>query len=76
MAKYALAVLHDPKEELPCSSVATLKHLGRLAEKLSVDVELITKKDIHRLPEFDALFIRETTFDRQSHLPLRAAGGA
>jgi glutathione synthase/RimK-type ligase-like ATP-grasp enzyme len=61
VAKYGLAVLYDPKESLPPSSAATIKHLARLAEKLSVDVEPITKKQLHQLAEFDGLFIRETT---------------
>jgi len=61
VAKYDLAVLYEPKEELPCSSLRTLKHFARLAEKMSVDVELITKRQLAELAEFDALFIRETT---------------
>jgi glutathione synthase/RimK-type ligase-like ATP-grasp enzyme len=46
---------------LPPSDLPTLKHWARIAEKLSVEVEPITKKDLGRLAEFDALFIRETT---------------
>jgi glutathione synthase/RimK-type ligase-like ATP-grasp enzyme len=61
IAKYSLAVLHDPKEAMPPSSTATLKHLARIAERQSVDVETITKRQLHQLAEFDALFIRETT---------------
>lgn len=60
-AKYAFATLYDPREDLPPSSVDTLKHWARVAARLGVDVEPITRKDLPRLANFDALFIRETT---------------
>ncbi len=60
-ADWTLAVLYDPKEELPPSDFDSLKRLAKVAEKMKVDVEPITKKDLNRLVEFDALFIRETT---------------
>lgn len=60
-ARYSIAVLHDPAEQLPPSSVDTLKYFARLAAKMGVELEPITKKDLSRLAEFDALFIRETT---------------
>ena len=59
--RYSFAVLYDPNEALPPSDLATLKHWSRIAEKLGVEVEPITKKDLPRLAGFDALFIRETT---------------
>ena len=59
--RYSLAVLYNPQEQLPPSSLATLKHWSRIAEKLGVEVEPITRRDLARLAEFDALFIRETT---------------
>ncbi|HKG00192.1 MAG TPA: RimK-like ATPgrasp N-terminal domain-containing protein, partial [Xanthobacteraceae bacterium] len=61
ISKYDLAVLHDPNEKMPPSSVASLKHLARIAEKLSVDVEPITRRQLDELAEYDGLFIRETT---------------
>jgi glutathione synthase/RimK-type ligase-like ATP-grasp enzyme len=61
VAKYDLAVLLDPNEKMPPSSVASIKHFARIAEKLSVDVEPITRKQLAELPEYDGLFIRETT---------------
>jgi glutathione synthase/RimK-type ligase-like ATP-grasp enzyme len=61
LAKYDLAVLHDPNEKIPPSSLASLKHLARIAEKLSVDVEPITRRQLDDLSEYDGLFIRETT---------------
>ncbi len=59
--RHSIAVLYDPKEMLPPSSLKTLKHWARIAAPLGVEVEPITKKDLSRLAEFDALFIRETT---------------
>jgi glutathione synthase/RimK-type ligase-like ATP-grasp enzyme len=61
LSKYDLAVLHDPNEKLPPSSVDSLKHFARIAEKLSVDIEPITRRQLDELAEYDGLFIRETT---------------
>ena len=60
-ARYSIAVLHDPQEAMPPSSVSTLKHWARIAERLGVEVEPIQRRDVARLAQFDALFIRETT---------------
>lgn len=60
-ARYSLAILHDPRESLPPSDERTLQKFVRLGETMDFDVELIQKKDLHRLPQFDALFLRETT---------------
>jgi len=59
--RYSFAALYNPAEELPPSDWASLKHWARVAEKLGVEVEPITRRDLARLAEFDALFIRETT---------------
>src|SRR5215471_1331102 len=59
--KYDLAVLYDPNEKLPPSSPGTIKHFARIAEKLSFDVEPITRRQLAELAEYDGLFIRETT---------------
>ena len=61
VAKYSLAVLYDPEEELPPSSVESIRYFQKLAEKQSVDVQLLTKRQLAELAEFDALFIRATT---------------
>ncbi|HZS63515.1 MAG TPA: RimK family protein [Xanthobacteraceae bacterium] len=61
LAKYDLAVLHDPEEKMAPSSIASLKHFARIAEKLSVDVQPITRRQLDELAEYDGLFIRETT---------------
>ncbi len=60
-ARYSIATLYDPAEKMPPSTFKTLKHWARVAEKLGAEVEPITRKDLARLAEFDALFIRETT---------------
>ena len=57
IARYSLAVLHDPQDELPPSSSETLRHFQRIAEKHSVAVELITRRQLAELAEFDALFV-------------------
>jgi glutathione synthase/RimK-type ligase-like ATP-grasp enzyme len=61
ISKYDLAVLYDPNEKMAPSSSASIKHFARIAERLSVDVEPITKRQLAELAEFDGLFIRETT---------------
>src|SRR5204863_318442 len=61
IAKYDLAVLYDPNEKTAPSSPDSIKHFVRIAEKMSVDVEPITKRQLAELAEFDGLFIRETT---------------
>jgi len=60
-ARYSFATLIDPHEVLPPSSVQSLKHWSRVAEKMGVEVEPITRKDLPKLANYDALFIRETT---------------
>jgi glutathione synthase/RimK-type ligase-like ATP-grasp enzyme len=59
--RFSFAVLYDPNEKLPPSSFASMKHWARIAEKQGVEIEPITRRDLPRLAEFDALFIRETT---------------
>jgi glutathione synthase/RimK-type ligase-like ATP-grasp enzyme len=61
VSKYDLAVLYDPNEKMAPSSVASIRHFVRIAEKMSVDVEPITKRQLAELAEYDGLFIRETT---------------
>ncbi|MBD1548125.1 RimK family protein [Roseibium aggregatum] len=59
--KYALAVLSDPKEELPPSSISSLKYMAKVAARHGVELVPIGKGDLDRLAQYDALFIRETT---------------
>lgn len=61
LARYDLAILHDPQEALPPSNARALENFIRVGKGLGIDVELIEKKDYTRLAEYDALLIRETT---------------
>ncbi len=58
---YDIAVLHDPDEELSPSNPKALEKFKKSCESKSIYCEFITKKDLSRINEFDALFIRETT---------------
>jgi glutathione synthase/RimK-type ligase-like ATP-grasp enzyme len=60
-ARYSFATLVDPHEVLAPSSIHSLKHWSRIAEKMGVEIEPITRKDLAKLANYDALFIRETT---------------
>src|ERR687892_2439336 len=59
--RYSIAMLHDPEEALPPSPQPTLDKFVRIGAQMGIEVELIRKQDLHRLAEFDALLIRETT---------------
>ena len=59
--RFTLGVLFDPREKQPPSDLASLKHFERIAEGMGLGVELIGRKDLDRIPEFDGLWIRETT---------------
>ncbi|WP_271193640.1 RimK family protein [Pseudomonas turukhanskensis] len=61
LARYDMAILHDPAESLPPSNAKALESFIRVGKGLGIDVELIEKKDYSRLAEYDALLIRETT---------------
>ena len=58
---YSIAMLHDPEEALPPSRQPTLDKFVRVGAQMGIEVEPIRKQDLHRLAEFDGLFIRETT---------------
>lgn len=59
--RYDLAILANPEEEMPPSDKTALKRFVKAAEELGIATELITAKDYMRIPEYDGLFIRETT---------------
>lgn len=59
--RYDLAILVNPAEELPPSDEKAIRKFIKAAESLDFYTERITKEDISRINEFDALFIRETT---------------
>lgn len=58
---YDLAILIDPDEKMPPSDSKAISRFEKAAEAVGFNVSIITKNDYHRLPVFDALFIRETT---------------
>ncbi|MGD8926571.1 MAG: RimK-like ATPgrasp N-terminal domain-containing protein, partial [Thioalkalispiraceae bacterium] len=60
-ARYDLAILHNPNEQLPPSNESALRKFIMAGKQLGLDVDLIQQKDYNRLGEYDALFIRETT---------------
>lgn len=69
--RYDLAILHDPKEDLPPSNAKALQRFVRAGRQLQINVELIQRRDYGRLAEYDALLIRETT--RIGHYSFRFA---
>lgn len=60
--RFYLAILHDPANPEPPSNAKAMQKFQKAAEALDLHVEWITPADINRLPEFDALFIRDTTY--------------
>ncbi|HEU0234554.1 MAG TPA: RimK family protein [Gallionella sp.] len=60
--RYNLAILHDPGNPEPASNAKALQKFEKAAQALGLHVEFITRTDYGRLAEFDALFIRDTTF--------------
>lgn len=59
--KYWIGILHDPDEKLPPSNKGAIGQFIKVAEKMGVFAELITRLDYSTLLEYDALFIRATT---------------
>ena len=63
-AKYEhdLAILTNDGERSPPSNREALKKFERAARGQGFDVEFLSRDDFGRIAEFDALFIRETTY--------------
>ncbi len=59
--RFDLAMLVNPEEDMPPCDDKALKKFEAAANKLGIATERVTKKDYIRLPEYDGLFIRETT---------------
>ncbi len=59
--RYDMAILVDPNERFPPSNSVAINRFIKAAKKHGILAETITKKDIGKLPEYDALFIRTTT---------------
>lgn len=60
--RFNLAILHDPANPEPPSNARAMRRFEKAAEELGLQVALITRNDLERLPRFDALFIRDTTY--------------
>ncbi len=60
-AQPSLAILHDPERPEAPSNPQAIRKFAKAAEVLGMRAETITPKDIHRVADFDALFIRDTT---------------
>jgi len=59
--RWSLAVLHNPREQMPPTRLSSIERLARVGIRKGIDVQPIQARDFRRLAEFDALFIRETT---------------
>lgn len=59
--KYDIAVLVNPNEKTPPSCPIALQKFKQAANKKGLYLEFITKHELDKINEFDALFIRETT---------------
>jgi len=59
--RYDLAILYNPKEENPPSDERALDKFIKAARKLDMRAELIEPEEYSILPQYDGLFIRETT---------------
>jgi glutathione synthase/RimK-type ligase-like ATP-grasp enzyme/gamma-glutamyl:cysteine ligase YbdK (ATP-grasp superfamily) len=57
----SIAVLHDPDDPFAPSDGATLERLARVASRMNVHVHRIGLDELHRLAEYDALFVRALT---------------
>src|SRR5690606_28151827 len=60
--KYDLAILVDPNDPYPPSDEKAIQKFVKAAEGAGFYCELITRYDFESLIQFDALFIRETTY--------------
>lgn len=58
---YDLAILLNPEEKAPPSDKKAINKFILAAEEHGIRARVITKNDFSHIPEFDALFIRETT---------------
>ena len=59
--KASIAILYDDDEPEPPSNPAAIDKLCAAARDLGMRASIIGRDDIDRLPQFDGLFIRDTT---------------
>jgi len=60
--RYDLAILMPKEGDEGPSDARALRHFVRAARKVDIDAQLIDYADADDIAEFDALFIRDTTF--------------
>lgn len=60
--RFDLAILHDPTDPMPPSNAEALKKFVAAGESVGIACDLIEKDAYGRIAEYDALFIRETTY--------------
>ena len=60
-ARFDLAILHNPAEEIPPSNAGALKRFVQAGESMGIRCDLIEKDSYGRIAEYNGLFIRETT---------------
>ena len=60
--RFDLAILHDPDNPEPPSNPRAMRLFEKAAVEVGLATEFITRADLARLPQFDALFIRDTTY--------------
>ncbi len=60
--KYDLAILVNPTDKNPPSDEKAIQKFIKAGDQAGFNVELITRNDFGELIQYDALFIRETTF--------------
>jgi glutathione synthase/RimK-type ligase-like ATP-grasp enzyme len=60
--KYDMAILIDPADPNPPSDEKAIQKFMKAGDQAGFNVELITRNDFGELIQYDALFIRETTF--------------
>jgi glutathione synthase/RimK-type ligase-like ATP-grasp enzyme len=62
LPRFALAILRDPDNTAPASNPEAIGKFERAARALGIATTVIGRHDLARLPQFDALFIRDNTF--------------
>jgi glutathione synthase/RimK-type ligase-like ATP-grasp enzyme len=60
--KYDMAILIDPDDTNPPSDEKAIQKFIKAGDQAGFNVELITKNDFGEIIQYDALFIRETTY--------------
>jgi glutathione synthase/RimK-type ligase-like ATP-grasp enzyme len=61
-ARVALAILHNDDAPDPPSNRGAIDKFCSVAQAMDMDAQVFGRADIDRIPEFDALFIRDTTW--------------